>query len=177
MTIVQTFTIMRRRTLSLVAALSVLALMLPASIAQAQTKSQDDQTGLTSPIEGSWIFTVHLTQANITFSAFASFAAGGTLLATGANDRLVSISPLVGSWKQIRPNHFSSTSYYFVFDLVGRPVATQRANIAFRLNNGDELVGVGQTDRCDLEGQNCVSLADSFQVSARRIVPDTSINQ
>jgi hypothetical protein len=176
MPITQILTIMRRKALSLVAALSLLAFTLPAttSIAKAQTESLEDHAGLASPIEGSWIFSIHLTQPDITFTAFASFGAGGVFLATGANDRLVSISPLIGSWKRIRPNRFSSTEYYFVFDSTGNPVATQRANIAFRLKNGNELEGIGETDRCDLEGKNCVLLEGSFQVTARRIMPETS---
>jgi hypothetical protein len=176
MTITRLSTIIRRKVLSLAATLSFLALALPATtaIAKAQTESPEDRAALTSPIEGSWIFSIHLNQPDITFTAFASFAAGGVFAANGANDRLVAISPLVGSWKRIKSNRFSSTEYYFVFDVAGHPVATQRANIAFQLNTGNELVGVGETDRCDLEGKNCVRLAGSFQVTARRIVPDTS---
>jgi hypothetical protein len=176
MTTTQISTIIRRKALSLAATLSLLALALPAttSIAKAQTESLENRVDLASPIEGSWIFSIHLNQPDITFTAFASFAAGGVFAANGANDRLVSISPLVGSWKRIKSNRFSSTEYYFVFDAAGHPVATQRANIAFQLKNRNELVGVGETDRCDLEGKNCVSLMGSFQVTATRIVPDTS---
>jgi hypothetical protein len=175
MPITQISTIIRPKALSLLASLPILALLLATtSIAQAQSESLEDHAGLPSRIEGSWIFSVQLTQPDITFSAFASFGAGGVFLATGANDRLVPISPLIGSWKRIRPNRFSSTAYYFVFDLTGNPVATQRANIAYRFSNGNELMGTGVTDRCDLDGKNCVRLDGSFEVTATRIVPETS---
>src|SRR5438270_3453590 len=177
MPITQISTIMRRKAVSLVPALPLLALMLLAttSSAKAQNESLENHAGLASPIEGSWTFSVHVTQPDITFTAFASFGAGGVFLATGANDRLVPISPLIGTWKRIRPNRFSSTEYYFVFDSTGHPVATQRANIAFRfINNGNELMGTGETDRCDLDGKNCLRLDGSFEVTAKRIVPDTS---
>jgi hypothetical protein len=131
---------MRRKALSLLGALSFLALMLPAktSTAEAQTELPECHAGSPASIEGSWIFTINLTQQGIAFTAFASFAAGGVFQAIGANDRLVLISPLYGSWKRIRPNRFSSTEYYFVFDPSGNPVATQKANIVFRLKNRDE---------------------------------------
>jgi hypothetical protein len=151
--------------------------MLPAtnSTAAAQTELPEAHAGLGAPIEGSWIFTINLTQQGITFTALASFAAGGVFLATGSTDRLILISPLYGSWNRIRPNRFSSTTYYFVFDSTGNPVATQKANIVFRLKNRDELVGIGETDRCDLEGPNCVSIPGNFHISAKRIVPENSI--
>jgi hypothetical protein len=177
MPITQILTIIRRKALRLVAALPLLALMLLAatSTAKAQTESLENHAGLVSPIEGSWTFSIHLSQPDTIFTAFASFGAGGVFLATGANDRLVPISPLIGTWKRIRPNRFSSTEYYFVFDSTGHPVATQRANIAFRLiNDGSELMGAGETDRCDLDGKNCVRLEGSFEVAATRIMPETS---
>lgn len=175
MPITQISTIMRPKALSLLASLPILALLLATtSIAKAQSESTEDHEASSSRIEGSWIFLIHLTQPDIRFSAFASFGAGGVFLATGANDRLVSISPLIGSWKRISPNRFSSTEYYFVFDSTGHPVATQRANIAFQFNNGNELMGTGETDRCDLDGKNCVRVDGGFEVTATRIVPETS---
>jgi hypothetical protein len=64
MPITQNLTIMRRKALSLVGALSFLALMLPAtnSTAAAQTELPEAHAGLAAPIEGSWIFTIDLTQ-------------------------------------------------------------------------------------------------------------------
>src|SRR5450432_1954923 len=124
MPITQMLTIIRHKAISLVAAFSLLALTLPAttSIANAQTELTEDHARFTPPIEGSWIFTIHLIQPDVTFIAFASFAAGGVFQATGENDRLVLISSLYGSWKRIRPNRVSSTEYYFVFDSAGNPV-------------------------------------------------------
>lgn len=173
MPITQISTILRSKALSLSASLPLLALLLATtSVAKAQSESLGDHAGLPLRIEGSWIFSIHLTQPDITFSAFASFGAGGVFLASGANDHLVPISPLIGSWKRIRPDRFSSTEYYFVFDSTGHPVATQRANIVFRLNSRNELMGTGETDRCDLDGKNCVRLDGSFEVTATRIVPE-----
>jgi hypothetical protein len=167
----------KREAVNFLRAVFFFALLLPAinSTAVAQTDPRAHPP-FSSPIEGSWIFTVDLPQG-ITFTAFASFAAGGVFLATGATDRLVSISLLCGSWDQIGPHRFSSSSYYFVFDAAGNPLATQRANIVYQLKKGHELVGIGHTDRCDLDGQNCSSLPGDFQISARRIVAEHSPEQ
>jgi hypothetical protein len=77
MPITQNLTIMRRKALNLVGALSFLALMLPttSSTAAAQTELPEAHAGLASPIEGSWIFTVDLNNQGTTFTAVASFTA------------------------------------------------------------------------------------------------------
>lgn len=172
---------MRRKPLSLIAALSLLALMLPAttSIAKAQTELPEDHARLTSPIEGSWIFTVDLVNQGTTFTAVASFTAGGVFLATGSNDRVNPASPLYGSWQRIRRHRFSSTTYFFAFDPAnpnGAAVAMLKTNQVFQLKNQDELVGMGDLSSCDLQGQNCVNIpAGSTQTRGRRIVPENSI--
>jgi hypothetical protein len=75
MPITHNLTIMRRKALSLVGGLSFLALMLPAtnSTAAAQTELPEAHAGLGAPIEGSWIFTINLTQQGITFTARGTF--------------------------------------------------------------------------------------------------------
>lgn len=172
---------MRRKPLSLVAALSLLALMLPAttSIAKAQAELPEDHARLASPIEGSWIFTVDLVNQGTTFTAVASFTAGGVFLATGSNDRVNPASPLYGSWQRIRRHRFSSTTYFFAFDPAnpnGAAVAMLKTNQVFQLKNQDELVGMGDLSSCDLQGQNCVNIpAGSIQTRGRRIVPENSI--
>ncbi len=181
MPITQTLTIMRRKALSLVAALSLLALMLPTttSIAKAQTELPEAHAGLASPIEGSWIFTVDLINQGTTFTAVASFTAGGVFLATGSNDRVNPASPLYGSWQRIRRHRFSSTTYFFAFDPAnpnGAAVAMLKTNQVFQLKNQDELVGVGDLSSCDLQGQNCVNIpAGSVRTRGKRIEPENSI--
>jgi hypothetical protein len=60
--------------------------------------------------------TVDLINQGTTFTAVASFTAGGLFFATGSNDRVNPVSPLYGSWQRIRRHRFSSTTYFFAFD-------------------------------------------------------------
>src|SRR3954452_17189965 len=63
-----------------------------------------------SQIEGSWILTnERVNQNGFTFTAVASFAAGGVWLAAGSIDP--QNSALYGSWKRTRHNRYDSTSF------------------------------------------------------------------
>jgi len=70
--------------------------------------------GLAAPIEGSWIFSV---SGPVSFSALASFGAGGTWSATGSLDHLDPLpkSTLFGTWKRVGDNQYSLTAYFFGF--------------------------------------------------------------
>ena len=132
-------------------------------------------------IEGSWIFALTNTQdPAASFTAVASFTAGGVFLATGSNDRLNPVSPLYGSWKRIGPHRFSTTAYFFAFDPAnpnGKAVAMLKSDLVFQLKNPDELVGIVDVSSCDLQGQNCENIPGThFEISAKRIVPEEKPN-
>lgn len=163
---------MKRKRNVFLAAVAVLALSLGGTITTAMAQS------VAPSVEGSWIFTVDLINQGTTFTAVASFTAGGVFLATGSNDRVNPVSPLYGSWQRIRRHRFNSTAYFFAFDPAnpnGAAVAMLKTNQVFQLKNQDELVGVGDLSSCDLQGQNCVNIPAGIQTRGRRIVPENSI--
>jgi len=110
------------------------------------------------------------------FTAVASFTAGGVFLATGSNDHLSSpgpVSPLYGSWKRTEQHLYISTTQFFAFNPVtGEAVAMLKAFQTFKLTNHDELVGVGETWACNVQGQNCerTPIAD-ITIKGTRIIP------
>jgi hypothetical protein len=140
---------MKCKAVSLLGAFTVIALVLPAL-----NSTVSAQTGSPSAIEGSWILTNERINQGFTFTALASFTAGGVFLATGSIDRLNPISPLHGSWQRTDANRFDSTTYFFAFDPAGNAVAMIKTNQVFQLTNENELVGSGVGYACDLQGQN-----------------------
>ena len=140
-------------------------------------RAEDERSGLSAPIEGSWIFAVtRINNLPASFTAVASFTAGGVFLATGSNDHLSSpgpVSPLYGSWKRTERNLYISTTNFFAFDPnTGEAVAMLKAVQTFELTSRDELVGVGEAWACDVQGQNCqrTPIAD-ITIKATRIIP------
>ncbi len=137
----------------------------------------DEKSGLSAPIEGSWIFAVtRINDLPASFTAVASFTAGGVFLATGSNDHLSSpgpVSPLYGSWKRTERNLYISTTNFFAFRPdTGEAVFMLKAVQTFKLTSCDELVGVGEAWACDVQGQNCqrTPIAD-ITIKATRIIP------
>lgn len=123
-------------------------------------RAEDEGSGLSAPIEGSWIFAVtRINDLSASFTAVASFTAGGVFLATGSNDHLSSpgpVSPLYGSWKRMKQDQYISTTNFFAFNPVtGEPVAMLKAVQTFKLTRRHELIGVGEAWACDVQGQNC----------------------
>jgi hypothetical protein len=134
-------------------------------------KAQDERSGLPAPIEGSWIFTVSATNGAFSFTALASFTAGGVFLATGSNDHLNPVSPLYGSWKRKGPNRFNATADFFGFDPSGNPISMLHDVMEYELSNRDELVGRGELLTCQVSGENCQRTLN-FTVTAKRIIPE-----
>jgi hypothetical protein len=66
-------------------------------------RAEEEGSGLSAPIEGTWILTIHRVNQGIDFSALQSFTAGGVTVATGTIDRTPPppISPLYGSWRPV----------------------------------------------------------------------------
>src|SRR5215469_7557695 len=97
-------TAIKRRAVGLLRTLTILALAVP--ILTSTGMAQAD-----SPIEGSWILSID--EGPVSFTALASFSAGGVFSGTGSLDRVIPISILMGSWKRTGPNRFDSTAYFF----------------------------------------------------------------
>jgi hypothetical protein len=164
-------TAFQRRAVSLLRTLTILALAVPIlnSNAMAQTDLQENTGGIAAPIEGSWIFSID--GGPVSFTALASFSAGGVFFGTGSLDRVNPVSTLTGSWKRTGPNRFDSTSYFFAFDPAGNAVAMLKANQVFSLKGRNELVGAALVYSCNLQGENCVSVSPApSKVTGRRMV-------
>ena len=150
---------------------AVVACIAPPATAQ-------DGSGLAAPIEGSWVFSVtRINDLPASFTAVASFTAGGVFLATGSNDRLNSpgpVSPLYGSWRRADGNVYNATAQFFAFRPdTGQPVVMLKAVQTFRLTSNNELVGVGEAWACTVQGQDCqrTPIAD-ITIKATRIIPE-----
>jgi hypothetical protein len=163
-------TVIKRRAVSLLRTLTILALTVPIlnSTAKAQADPQENARGITSPIEGSWIFSIDAGPVN--FTALASFSAGGVFFGTGSLDRVNPVSTLTGNWKRTGPNRFDSTAYFFAFDPAGNAVAMLKTNQVFHLKGRNELVGAALVYSCNLQGENCVSVSPApSKVTGRRM--------
>ena len=171
----QTLTTVRRKALNVLTAISLFALMLPAtsSPALAQAETNEAHRDLDHSFEGSWICTVVQT-SGFSFTALMSFAAGGVVVATGSQDKVNPISPVYGSWKQTGHNRIAVTIYFFLFDPIGNPVGTLKTNETFRLNGQNELAGSGSSVVCDVEGENCGGSGSEalITLTGKRIIPE-----
>jgi hypothetical protein len=166
-------TAIKRRAVSVLRTLTIFALAVPIlnSTATAQANLQANTEGITSPIEGAWILTIDA--GSLTFTALASFSAGGVFFGTGSHDRIAPTlnSTLTGSWKRTGRNLFDSTAYFFAFDPAGNAVAMLKTNQVFQLTSRDELVGANVVFSCSVQGENCVSVsAEPAKVTGRRVV-------
>jgi hypothetical protein len=163
-------TFIKRRAVSLLRTLTILALAVPTLnlTAMAQANVQENTGGIASPIEGSWILSVDA--GPVSFTALASFSAGGVFFGTGSLDRVNPVSTLTGSWKRTGPNRFASTAYFLAFDPTGNAVAMLKTNQVFHLTSRNELVGAALVYSCDLQGENCVSVSPApSKVTGKRI--------
>jgi hypothetical protein len=134
------------------------------------------EDGTPSPVQGSWLTTITRTnQVGVSFTALVSFAAGGVWQATGADDRINGgVSTLVGGWRRLGKNRYSSKAYFFAFDPSGNPVALLRVDQIYDLKNPNQLEGVGEAYARSLsgKGQDCVRTpAVDLTLTADRIVP------
>lgn len=149
-----------------------LGLLLATALLAAAKAQAQDGAAQTRPIEGSWIYTVKALNGSYSFTALASFAAGGVWLATGSDDRIFLNSPLYGSWKHKGDNRFLATADFFGFDSAGNPIAMLHDVMEYELKHDGELIGVGEFSVCDVQGENCQRTPQNdFSVTARRIVP------
>jgi hypothetical protein len=127
----------------------------------------DTQRGLASPIEGSWIFAIEIIGQG-TFNSLISFTAGGVVITSPS---LPGPGTLYGSWKHSGPNRFNAAFYGFISDATGKGVALTKANLQLHLTSPNELAGTAVTSNCDLQGENCINAGD-LQFTGKRIVPE-----
>jgi hypothetical protein len=137
----------------------------------AQTRD-DAGSGLSAPIEGTWILRIHRVNQGITFTALQSFTAGVTL-ATGTIDRIPPppISPLYGSWKHTTDHTYVLTICFFVFDSAGNAVAMIKGPETLQLVDDNHLTGSGMALACDTNGDNCVDVNSPITITGERVVP------
>jgi hypothetical protein len=164
---------MKRKAIGLLGTLSILALALLTlnSTASAQTEFRFDHDDSSAPIEGTWIVRNERINQGFTFTAVASFTAGGVWLAAGSIDP--QNSTLYGSWKRTGSNRYDSTSFFFAFDPAGKAVAMIKVVQKFQLESQNKLTGDGVGFACDLEGLNCVSVPEvTIRITGRRVVSE-----
>lgn len=168
----RTYSSTNRKATSLLATVSILALALPALCSQASAETEFWFDGKSSPIEGTWLLqNDRINQMDFTFTALASFAAGGVWLAAGSIDP--QNSPLYGTWRRTGSNCYDSTSYFFVFGPDAKVRLMVKVNQRFQLTSQNELKGDGVGFACDLNGLNCVSDPSvTIRITGRRVVPE-----
>jgi hypothetical protein len=127
----------------------------------------ENQHGLASPIEGSWVFTIDVIGQG-TFNSLVSFAAGGVVVTTAS---VPPASPFYGSWKQRESNRFNSAFYAFISDSTGRGVALFKISQQFHLTSRNELAGTAVGYTCDLQAENCINPVD-FQFTGKRLASE-----
>jgi hypothetical protein len=128
----------------------------------------ENQHGLASPIEGSWIFTIDVIAQGITFHSLISFAAGGVVVTSPS---LPGPGTLYGSWKQREPNCFNAAFYGFISDAAGKGVALTKASLQLHLTSRNGLAGTAVAYTCDLQAENCVNQGD-LQFTGKRILAE-----
>jgi phosphate/sulfate permease len=165
----------KRKTGVFMIASAVLAAVV-ASISPSATAQEG--SAVSAPIEGSWVFSItRINDVPVSFTAVASFTAGGVFLATGSNDHLNSpgpVSPLYGSWQRTEGNLYLATAQFFAFRPdTGQAVIMLRAVQTFKMTSRNELVGVGEAWACSVQGQDCqrTPIAD-ITITATRIIPE-----
>ena len=149
------------------------ALALGASGTCSAATADNARSGLSAPIEGTWIVNIDRVTQGFSFTALQSFTAGGVTVATGTGDRLPPppISPLYGSWKRAGDNSYVATICFFIFDPTGRAVAMLKTPETFRLVDDDNLTGTGTGLVCDINGDSCVDTNSTITITGKRLEP------
>jgi hypothetical protein len=128
----------------------------------------ENRHGLASPIEGSWLFTIEVIGQSGTFNSLISFTAGGVVITSAS---LPGPGPFYGSWKQREPNRFNAAFYGFLPDSAGKGVALSKVSLQLHLTSRNELAGTAVGYTCDLQAENCIKTVD-FQFTGKRLVPE-----
>jgi hypothetical protein len=124
---------------------------------------------LVSPLVGTWIFSIGLLGAGVSFNSLISFTPGGVLLTSGSIPG--PSSPSYGSWRRTGRDDFTGVFYAFYQDATGKPTGTGKVTLRFHMTSRDELAGTAVGLMCDLQGENCVQDVE-FQYTGKRILPE-----
>jgi len=149
------------------------ALALGASGPCSAATADNARSGLSAPIEGTWILNIDRVTQGFSFTALQSFTAGGVTVATGTADRTPPppISPLYGSWKRAGDNSYVATICFFIFDPTGKAVAMLKTPETFELVGDDNLTGTGTGLLCDINGDSCVDINSPITITGKRLEP------
>ena len=154
----------------LVIASALIALSIGAMTSSA--RAEDEGSGVSASIEGTWIFKIYRVNQGITFYALQSFTAGGVTLATGTIDQ-TTISPLYGSWRRVGHNSYVATICFFVFDDAGKAVAMYKSPETFQVVDSNNLVGSGKKLlACDINDDNCMDINSPITITGKRLVAE-----
>ena len=123
-----------------------------------------------SPLEGTWIFSIDLLNAGVSFNSLISFTPGGVLLTSGSTPGPA--TPSYGSWRRTGRDDFIGVFYAFYQDATGKPTGTGKVTLRFHLTSRNELAGTAAFFECDLPGENCVPGGAEFQYTGKRILPE-----
>jgi hypothetical protein len=144
------------------------------SVIGSTARAEDEGSGVSARIEGTWILTINRVNQGISFSALQSFTAGGVIVATGTIDRTPPppISPLYGSWRRNGHNRYVATICFFVFDPAGNAVAMIKTPEDIQLVDNNSLTGSGIGLACDVNGDNCVDVNSPITITGKRLIAD-----
>lgn len=139
-------------------------------------RAEEEGSGSSAPIEGTWILTIHRVNQGITFSALQSFTAGGVTVATGTIDRTPPppISPLYGSWRRVGHNRYAATICFFIFDDAGNALGMIKTPEAFRMEDDNSVTGSGTGLVCDVNGDNCVDINSPITITGKRLIAESA---
>jgi hypothetical protein len=131
-----------------------------------------DGSGLAARIEGTWICTVSDDAGAYSFTALASFAAGGVAQATGSLDRTHPASTLFGSWRHQNDGSYAVTRAFFVFDPAsGNPTGMLKNNDKVQMNGNFDFAGTGELLACQVDGSKCVGPISNYTIACKRLTP------
>lgn len=130
-----------------------------------------DGSGMAAPIEGTWVCAVTDDAGQFSFTALASFAAGGVALATGSDDRIHPASTLFGSWKHLNDASYAVTRDFFVFDPAsGEATGMLQNNETYQMSDRDHFTGNGELLACQVNGSDCAGPISNYKVNCGRLI-------
>lgn len=161
----------QRETSSLMITSALIALGIAGMSSSARA---EEGSGLSAPIEGTWILTIDRVSQGFSFSALQSFTAGGVTLATGTVDRIPPppISSLYGSWRRTGHNSYSAVICFFAFNSAGQAVAMIKTHETFQVLDKDSLTGSATALACDIHGDSCVDADLPITITGKRLAAE-----